>query len=338
MATIINDALAAIAAGERLSVQRAQQIFDAIMTGQATPAQIGAFLMGIRVRGEAIEEITGAALTMRAKALAIEAPEDAIDVCGTGGDASGTLNVSTAVSFVVAGAGVPVAKHGNRALSSKSGAADVLAQLGVKIDCDFVLVRKALWDANVCFLMAPRHHGAMKHVGPARAELGIRTIFNILGPLSNPAGVTRQLVGTFASAWVEPMANVLQRLGTQRAWVVHGSDGLDELTTTGPSTVAELRDGTVRVFEVTPGDADLATASPAQLKGGDPAVNALALSALLDGHEGPYRDITLLNAAAALIVAGRAMDLRQGVVVAAESIASGKARQALARLVEITNE
>jgi anthranilate phosphoribosyltransferase len=335
---LIRDTLRRLSAGDRLSEVESQAVFDAIMSGSATPAQIGAILMALRVRGETIEEITGAALTMRAKMLAIEAPPDAIDVCGTGGDGSGSLNVSTAVAFVVAGAGVAVAKHGNRALSSRSGAADALAALGVKIDCDFALVRKALWDAGVCFLMAPRYHGAMRHVGPTRVELGIRTVFNILGPLCNPASVRRQLIGTFSPTWLEPMATVLSRLGSEKAWIVHGSDGLDELTTTGPSSVVELAAGRTRRFEVNPADAGIPLARPADLKGGDAASNALALNAVLDGHLGPYRDIVLLNAAAAFIVAGKAVDLRAGVAIAAASIDQGAARTALQALIEISNE
>jgi anthranilate phosphoribosyltransferase len=260
-----------------------------------------------------------------------------MDCCGTGGDGSGSFNISTAVSFVLAGAGVPVAKHGNRALSSRSGAADVLAALGVDIDADMSLVQRALHEAGVCFLMAPRHHGAMRHVGPTRVELGTRTVFNLLGPLSNPAGARRQLIGVFAARWVEPLARVLGRLGTERAWVVHGSDGLDELTTTGPSQVAELRDGAVRAFEVSPEDAGLPVARPEDLRGGDAETNAAALAALLGGAPGPYRDIVLLNAAAALIVAGRAESLADGARTAAEAIDGGRARAALDRLVAITN-
>lgn len=333
----LKDIIASIAQGERLDVPRAQEAFDIMMSGEATDAQIGAFLMGLRLRGETIEEITGGALTMRAKAMAIEAPAGAIDTCGTGGDATGTYNISTATSFVLAGLGVPVAKHGNRALSSKSGAADVLQALGVNIDADASLIRKALWEANICFLMAPRHHGAMRHVGPARAELGTRTIFNLLGPLSNPAGAKRQLVGVFSRDWVEPLAQVLGNLGSERAWVVHGSDGLDELTTTGPSHVAELKDGKVSSFEVTPADADLPTSKLSELKGGDAETNALALNAVIDGHLGPYRDIVLLNSAAALIIAGRTDDLKSGARMAADCIDSGKAREALEALVQITN-
>jgi anthranilate phosphoribosyltransferase len=268
----------------------------------------------------------------------VEAPAGAIDTCGTGGDASGTWNISTAVSFVVAGAGVPVAKHGNRAASSKSGAADVLQALGVNLDADMALVEKAMREAHVGFMLAPRHHGAMRHVGPVRVELGTRTIFNLMGPLSNPAGTKRQLIGVFARAWIEPLARVLGKLGTTRAWVVHGSDGLDEMTTTGASHVAEIRNGEIRVFDVEPEEAGLKRANPAALKGGDAATNADALRGLLDGAPGAYRDIVLLNAAAALVVADKATDLKQGVALAAESIASGKAKAALAALVAITNE
>jgi anthranilate phosphoribosyltransferase len=329
--------IAQLAAGRTLSEDEATQAFDVIMSGEATPSQIGAFLMAMRLRGETVDEITGAVRIMRAKATRLDAPPGAVDVCGTGGDASGTRNISTAVSFVVAAAGVPVAKHGNRALSSKSGAADVLAALGVNLDADLRLVRQALWEENICFLLATRHHSAMRHVGPTRVELGTRTIFNLCGPLSNPAGAARQLVGVFAAEWVEPVARVLAKLGTERAWVVHGSDGLDELTTTGPSLVAALEDGAVRTFEVTPADAGLAIAEPAALKGGDAEDNAAALLALLAGEAGAYRDIVLLNAAAALVVGGRAGTLKDGAALAARQIDSGAARHVLDRLVAITN-
>ena len=284
-----------------------------------------------------MEEITGAVRTMRAKALRMEAPAGAIDVVGTGGDASGTFNISTGAALVVAGAGVPVAKHGNRALSSRCGAADVLAALGVDIDADMGLVKKALWEAGIGFLMAPRHHGAMRHVGGPRVEMGTRTIFNLLGPLSNPAGVKRQFTGVFAHHWIEPMARVLGNLGSERAWVVHGADGLDELTTTDVSYVAELADGRVRSFEVTPEDAGLSRAAPEDLKGGDPGTNAAAMRAMLDGEPGAFRDVVLYNAAAALIVAGRAGTLKDGVALAAAAIDGGKARAALEKLVAITN-
>ena len=330
--------LAKVADGASLTVDEAETAFTIIMSGQATEAQIGAFLMALRVRGETVDEITGAVRTMRAKALAVKAPEGAIDVVGTGGDGSGTYNISTAAAIVVAGSGVPVAKHGNKALSSKSGAADVLTALGVNIDADLSLVERAIAEAGIGFLMAPRHHSAMKYVGPARVEMGTRTIFNLLGPLSNPAGVTRQFTGVFARDWIEPMANVLNNLGCEAAWVVHGSDGLDEMTTTGPSFVAELKAGKVSTFEVSPEDAGLGVASPEDLKGGDGTHNAKALTAVMDGEPGPYRDVTLYNAAAALIVAGKAKDLKQGVEIAAAAIDRGQAKAALDKMVAITNE
>jgi anthranilate phosphoribosyltransferase len=306
------------------------------MSGNATPAQMGAFLMALRVRGETVEEITGAVRAMRAKALRIEAPPGAFDTAGTGGDGSGTFNISTATAFVLAGAGVPMAKHGNRNLSSHCGSADVLAALGVNIDADMTLVKRSLWEAGICFLMSPRHHSAMRHVGPTRVELGTRTIFNLLGPLSNPAGAERQLVGVFAAQWVRPMAEVLGKLGTKRAWVVHGS-GLDELTTTGISQVAALADGKVRTFELTPEEVGLKRVTIADLKGGDPAGNAEMMRALLGGAPGPIRDIVLLNTAAALHVAGKAVDLGEGLGIAAKTIDSGAARRALDKMIAITN-
>jgi len=328
--------LSKLALGQRLSEGEAALAFDRMMSGDATPAQMGGFLMALRVRGETVEEITGAARTMRAKALRIEAPPGAIDTVGTGGDGAGTFNISTAASLVVAGCGVPVAKHGNRAFSSRSGAADILAALGVNIDAEPSVVGRAMVEAGIGFLMAPRYHSAMRHVGPTRVELGTRTIFNLLGPLSNPAGAKRQLVGVFAPNWVRPIAEVLAKLGSERAWVVHG-DGLDELTTTGTTLVAELKDGKVSSFEVTPEDAGLPRATLDDIKGGDPAANAAQLTLLLDGRRGPLRDIVLLNSAAALIVAGRARDLRRGVDQAAEAIDEGKARRVLEKLVAITN-
>jgi anthranilate phosphoribosyltransferase len=329
--------IAAVAGGGSLAEHEAEQAFDILMSGDATPTQIGGFLMALRVRGETVPEITGAVRTMRAKMLRIEAPEGAIDTCGTGGDNSGTLNISTGAAIVTAAAGVPVAKHGNRAASSKTGTADVLGALGVNIDADMALVREALWRANICFLMATRHHNAMRHVGPSSAELGTRTLFNLMGPLSNPAGAKRQLLGVFAQAWIEPLAQVLASLGTERAWVVHGSDGLDEITTTGPTHVAELKDGKVKLREVTPEMAGLPRATPADLKGADAATNAAAITELLAGRPGPYRDIVLLNSAAALVLAGKATDLKSGVVIAASAIDSGKAEATLAELVAITN-
>ena len=334
----IKELLGVVASGRALDAAGAERAFDIIMSGDATPAQMGGFLMALRVRGETVAEITGAARAMRAKMSTLEAPEGAIDTCGTGGDATGTFNISTGGALVVAACGVPGAKHGNRALSSKAGAADVLTALGVNIDADMSLVKKALWEADICFLMAPRHHSAMRHVGPARVELGTRTIFNLLGPLSNPARVKRQTIGVFSPDWVEPIAQVLKGLGHQRAWVFHGAGGLDELSTIGPSRVAELKDGAVTTFEVIPADAGLATATLDDLRGGDAEHNARALRALLDGAPGAFRDIVILASAAALIVAGKAADLGEGAAQAAEAIDSGRARDTLARLIAITNQ
>jgi anthranilate phosphoribosyltransferase len=328
--------LARIAGGHRLSEGEAEEAFEIIMSGNATPSQMGGFLMGLRVRGESVDEITGAARIMRSKALMIEAPPGTIDTVGTGGDASGTFNISTATGLVVAGAGVPVAKHGNRAFSSKSGAADVLMALGVNIDCDMAIVQRCLSEVGICFLMAPRHHGAMRHVGPTRVELGTRTIFNLLGPMSNPAGAKRLLLGVFAPQWVVPMAEVMGRLGAEHVWVVHGS-GLDEITTTGVTNVAEFKNGVVRSFEVVPEDAGLPRATLDDLKGGEPAYNAALMRGVLAGEKDKLRDIVLLNAAAALIVAGRAGNLPEGVAIAADSIDSGRAAQVLERLVAETN-
>ena len=330
--------LARVAEGERLSVAEARAAFDVMMSGDATPAQMGAFLMGLRVRGETVDEITGGAMAMRDKALKVRAPAEAIDTCGTGGDSSGTYNISTAAGLVVAACGVPVAKHGNRALSSRCGSADVLTALGVKIDADLALVERCIAEAGIGFLMAPRHHGAMRHVAGARIELGTRTVFNLLGPLSNPAGATRQLIGVFAEAWVEPLAEVLRALGSRHVWVVHGDDGLDEITTTGPTAVAELKDGAVRRFDLTPADFGVAVAASEALKGGDAETNARALNAVLDGHPGPFRDIALVNSAAALVVAGKVGDVGHGVAMAAEALDGGNARAVLERLVHISNE
>ena len=330
--------LAKVADGASLTVDEAETAFTIIMSGQATEAQIGAFLMALRVRGETVDEITGAARIMRAKALHVSAPEGAIDVVGTGGDGSGSLNISTAAALVVAGCGVPVAKHGNRALSSKCGAADVLAALGVNIDADMALIERAIHEANIGFLMAPRHHGATRHVAGPRVELATRTVFNILGPLSNPAMVTRLLVGVFSGDWVIPMAEVLGKLGVEKAWVVHGSDGLDELTTTGPSRVAAVEAGKVTTFEVSPEDAGLSRAESDDLMGGDAAYNAAAMRAMLAGDPGPFRDIAIYTAAAALIVAGKAEDLKQGAAIAADAVDGGGARAALDKMVAITNE
>lgn len=335
--TDLKQTIIKLAGGSILNPEEAQQAFDVIMSGDATDVQIGAFLMGLRQRGETIDEIAAAARVMRDKSVKVDAPEGAIDTCGTGGDASGTYNISTAAAFVLAACGVPVAKHGNRALSSQSGSSQVLEALGVNIMVGPDVVERSIREAGLGFMFAPKHHGAMKHVGPARAELGFRTIFNLLGPLSNPARTKHQLVGVFSEHWVRPMAFVLNELGCERAWVVHGRDGLDELTTTADSAVAELKDGEVSSFTVTPEDAGLPRARPDQLKGGDADENAAALKALLEGAYGPYRDIVVLNAAAALIVAGRAETLEEGAAAAQMVINSGAAKDVLDKLVAVTN-
>ena len=325
------------ATGARLSEAEAGEAFSLMMTGNATPAQVAGLLMALRVRGETVEEITAGARSLRERMVKVAAPANAIDTCGTGGDGAGTHNISTAAALVVAGAGVPVAKHGNRSLSSKSGSAEVLTQLGVNIDAEFPLVEQAIREAGIGFMMAPRHHGAMRHVAGPRVELGTRTIFNLLGPLANPAGVSRQLMGVFAVQWIEPLAEVLGRLGSRFAWVVHGSDGLDELTTTGPTHVAEWDGSRVRRFDVVPEDAGLTRASPEDLRGGDPAENADAIRAVLAGRPGPLRDAVVLGAAGALVVAGRARNVREGAAMAAAAIDGGAAQAALERLVRITN-
>lgn len=324
--------------GKTLSTSEATKAFEIILNGQATTAQIGAFLGMLRVRGETIDEIAAGVSVMRANAEKVKAPTHALDTCGTGGDASGSYNISTAVALVAAACGAHVAKHGNKALSSKSGSAEVLEALGVKLTLSPPALSQCINDVGIGFLFAPNHHAAMRHVGPSRAELGFRTIFNLLGPLSNPAGANRQLLGVFDKQWVEPLAHVLKKLGSERAWVVHGSDGMDELTTTGPSTVASLRKGEVKVFEITPEDAGLTRAKPADLVGGTPHENAQAMTALLDGASGAYRDIVLLNTAAALMVANKAENLTEGVAMAALAIDDGGARAVLANLVSTTRK
>ncbi|HKS87344.1 MAG TPA: anthranilate phosphoribosyltransferase [Pseudolabrys sp.] len=337
MADDFKSLIAKVATGASLSRDEAATAFDRMMSGEATPSQMGGLLMALRVRGETVEEITGAVTTMRAKMLGVKAPPGAVDVVGTGGDASGSFNISTCAAFIVAGAGVPVAKHGNRALSSKSGAADVLQALGVKIELDANQVSHCIRDAGIGFMFAPAHHPAMKNVGPTRVELGTRTIFNLLGPLSNPAGVKRQMIGTFSKQWLEPMAQVLKNLGSESIWVVHGSDGLDEITTAGPTSVAALEGGKIRTFEITPEDAGLQRSRAEALRGGDAEQNAKALLDVLKGKQGVFRDVSVLNAAAALIVAGKAKDLRQGATLAAQSIDTGEAEGRLDRLIAVSN-
>jgi anthranilate phosphoribosyltransferase len=328
--------LIGLAAERPLTRAEAETAFETLFEGSATPAQMGGLLMALRTRGETVQEYAAAATVMRAKCHAVRAPEGAIDIVGTGGDGKGTLNISTAAAFVVAGAGVVVAKHGNRNLSSRSGAADALTELGLNVMVGPEVVERGLAEAGIGFMMAPMHHPAIRHVMPVRAELGTRTIFNILGPLTNPAGVTRQLTGAFSAALIRPMAETLRELGSVAAWLVHGHDGTDELSIAGPSQVVALEGGAIRAFEVHPEDAGLPVHPFAAILGGSPAENAAALRALLDGAPGAYRDAVLLNAAAALVVAGRAADLSEGVALARASIDSGAARDRLDRLGRIT--
>ena len=328
--------VAKVAAREALSREDARAAFEIIMSGAATPSQIGGFLMALRVRGETVDEIVGAVGAMRARMLPVDAPDGAIDIVGTGGDGAGTYNISTLAALIVAGAGVPVAKHGNRALSSKSGTADALSCLGVNLEIGPAAISRCIAEAGLGFMFAQQHHSAMRHVGPTRVELGTRTIFNLLGPLANPAGVRQQLVGVYAPQWVDPLAEVLRDLGSQSVWVVHG-EGLDEITTTGVTKVAALKDGTITNFELTPADFGLERVSLDALKGGDGAHNAAALQAVLDGAENAYRDISLANAAASLMIAGRARDLSEGMALARQSLSSGGAKVALQRLITVSN-
>jgi len=330
--------LGRLAEGRSLDEAEARKAFELLMSGEIDPAQIGAFLMALRVRGESVEEIAAAASVMRAKALAVDLGDlDVLDTCGTGGDGVGTFNISTAVAIVLAACGVPVAKHGNKAASSKSGSSEVLEHLGIKIDVPRETMIQAVKQIGLGYFAAPLHHAAIKHVMPARQVLGTRTIFNLLGPLSNPAGAKRQILGVFAEHWVGPVAEVLQRLGVRKAWVVHGSDGLDELTTTGESHVCEVTPQTIRRFTVHPDEAGLALTPADALKGGSPAQNAAALQALLDGAPGAYREIVLLNAAAGLIVADKAATLREGAETAASAIDAGRAKGVLEHLITLTN-
>jgi anthranilate phosphoribosyltransferase len=329
--------IAKVAAGSHLSRAEAIGAFDAILSGEVTPSQLGGFLMALRVRGESVDEITGAVTAMRAKMARVSAPEGAIDIVGTGGDGSGSYNVSTLAALIVAACGVPVAKHGNRAASSKSGTADTLSALGVKIGIAPAAVERSIGEAGIGFMMATTHHAAMRHVGPTRSELGTRTIFNLLGPLSNPAGVKRQLIGVFSAAWLEPMAEVLRNLGSERVWITHGADGLDEMSTTGVTKIVELRDGAIRTFEATPESVGLPRADLAALKGGDSVHNAAALRAVLEGAQNAYRDIAVFNAAGALVVADRARDLAEGVARADEALRSGAASRILERLISVSN-
>ncbi len=329
--------LAKVATGATLSRDEARDAFDTMLAGGVTNAQAAAFLMALRVRGETTEEIAGAVGAMRGKMLTVQAPDDAIDIVGTGGDSSGSYNVSTLAAIIAAACGAAVAKHGNRAASSRSGAADVLTALGVKVGLDPAATARCIARAGVGFMFAPTHHASMRHVAPVRTELGTRTIFNLLGPLSNPAGVRTQLIGAFSETWLEPMVRVLDQLGSTRIWAVHGSDGLDEITTTGPTKVVSLDHGRIESLTIAPEDVGLARARPEDLRGGEPAQNAAALRDVLDGQKTPFRDIAAFNAAAALLVAGRAGDLRDGLRQATEALDSGKAKATLAALIACSN-
>ncbi|WP_288429508.1 anthranilate phosphoribosyltransferase [uncultured Agrobacterium sp.] len=329
--------IAKVANGESLNRDEARQAFDILMSGEATPSQIGGFLLALRVRGETVDEIVGAVASMRARMLPVSAPAHAVDIVGTGGDGLGTYNISTLASIIVAGTGLPVAKHGNKALSSKSGTADALSALGVKLDIGPELISRCINEAGLGFMFAQLHHSAMRHVGPTRVELGTRTIFNLLGPLSNPAGAKRQLLGVFSPRWLNPIAEVLRDLGSESIWVVHG-DGMDEITTTGVTHVTALEDGKIHSFDLTPKDFGVEPATINDLKGGDGIANAKALRDVLSGHKNAYRDVSLCNAAAALVVAGKAETLSEGMKIASQSLDEGKAAAALDRLVAVSNE
>ena len=329
--------IAKVANGAALSREEARSAFDIMMSGEATPTQIGGFLMALRVRGETVDEITGAVEVMREKMLRVVAPAGAIDIVGTGGDASGSFNISTCAAFVAAGAGLKVAKHGNRALSSRSGAADVLTALGVKIDLAPDQIAMCIGAAGLGFMFAPAHHSSMKHVGPSRVELGTRTIYNLLGPLSNPAGVARQVTGVFSRAWVEPLAQVLKNLGCEACWICHGEGGFDEIVPTGVTWISELKNGAISSFEVTPEIVGLRRSDAADLKGGDAVHNAEALRSVLMGELGAFRDASVMTAGAALLVAGKVADLRSGVMQAQTAIDSGAAFKALETLVKVSN-
>ncbi len=329
--------LAKVATGAALTREEAKLAFDALLSGEVTPAQAGGFLMALRVRGETIDEIVGAVTAMREKMLMVKAPAGAVDIVGTGGDYSGSYNISTLAAMIIAGCGVPVAKHGNRAASSRSGAADVLSALNITMGLSPAGLARCLDEAGICFMFAQTHHASMRHVAAARVELGTRTLFNILGPLSNPAGVKHSLIGVSSEMWLEPLAQVLSDMGSERVWVVYGSDGLDEMTTTGPTHIAALENGAIRRFSVSPEELGLKTATPQDLKGGDPEYNARALRAVLDGSKMPYRDVAVLNAAGALVVAGKAEDLKEGIAMAEETLDSGKALTTLERLITVSN-
>ena len=329
--------IAKAANGQPLTRAEARDAFDIMMSGEATPSQIAGLLMALRVRGETVDEITGAVEIMREKMLRVSAPADAIDIVGTGGDASGSYNISTCAAFIAAGAGLKVAKHGNRALSSNSGAADVLMALGIKIDVPPEKISQSISEVGLGFMFAPAHHSSMKHVGPTRVELGTRTIFNLLGPLSNPAGAKRQVTGVFSKAWVEPLAQVLKNLGSEACWICYGEGGMDEIVPSGTTWISELKDGSIRSFELTPEAAGLTRSKIEDLKGGDAAQNAEALKSVLSGQASAFADAALMTAGAALIVAGKESDIKRAVAHARDVVKSGAASKVHARLVEVSN-
>lgn len=335
--SMLKSLIAKVADGKSLSRDEAQTAFNILMSGEAAPSQIAGFLMALRVRGETVDEITGAVTVMREKMLRVHAPEDAIDIVGTGGDSSGSYNISTCAAFVAAGAGLKVAKHGNRALSSRSGSADVLMALGVKLDVTPEKVSACIHETGLGFMFAPQFHTAMKHVGPTRVELGTRTLFNLVGPLANPAGVKRQLTGVFSKIWVEPLAHVLKNLGSESCMICHGEGGMDEIVPTGTTWIAELKDGQVRSYEITPEVVGVTRSRMDDLKGGDASENALALKDVLSGTPSAFADAAVMTAGAALQVAGKVSDLKTGVSQARDAIASGAANRVLTRLVEASN-
>ncbi|MDR2212138.1 MAG: anthranilate phosphoribosyltransferase [Pseudomonadales bacterium] len=337
MPTALKPYIAKITQGQVLSFEEAHDAFALIMSGQATPAQLAAFLVALKLRGEHVDEITAAASVIRDRMIAVSAPPGAIDIVGTGGDGAHTLNISTATAIVTAACGVPVAKHGNRAVSSRSGMTDVLGALGLNLEASVPALEYSLREAGLCFMQAPRHHLSFRHVGPVRQELGIRTIFNILGPLCNPAAVKRYLIGVYIPEWVEPIGQTLARLGCEKAWVVHGAGGLDELSTLGPNRVAMVEGARVSLTEINPEDAGLPRATLEELRGGDSGYNAERLRLLLDGQRDAYRDIVLFGAAAALVIADKTADLRQGVAQAAEAIDSGHAKATLDASIRLSN-
>jgi anthranilate phosphoribosyltransferase len=329
--------LAKVADGKSLSREESRNAFNVLMSGEATPSQIAGLLMAMRVRGETVDEITGAVEVMREKMMRVTAPADALDIVGTGGDASGSYNISTCAAFIAAGAGLRVAKHGNRALSSRSGAADVLTALGVKVDATPDVITACISEAGLGFMFAPAHHSSMKHVGPTRVELGTRTIFNLLGPLSNPAGVKRQVTGVFAKSWVEPLAHVLKNLGSESCWICHGEGGMDEIVPTGTSWIAELKDGEIKSFTITPEEVNIKRADASELKGSDAAQNAEALRGVLKGDPSAFADAAMMTSGAALVIAAKAKSLVDGIALSREAIKNGAAADSLNRLIKVSN-